>query len=87
MTIPEVMEEMRALASVYGLPRLTELAAELRRRQGKKGAITSRPMCDPVKNEIWVARQDHPEWSQQMIAEHVGVNSGRVSEVLHGKRK
>lgn len=71
---------------------IAELAEELRHEighrtpQGGRGRVTSRPMTDGVRGEIVALRQALPDASQAEIARIVGVDSGRVSETLAGKR-
>lgn len=92
MTIPEVRDELRRLARDTKTPaklceRLSRLADELTRRAPTRRARqTSTPLTPTVAAHIRHVARLHPEWSQQRIAETVGVNPGRVSEALRGKR-
>lgn len=89
MRIPEVQARLRKLAergSLYHVAdELNLLADELSRRKGEKGPPVSRKVTDEVKAEIWELRNT-TGMSQMQIAQAVGVNTGRVSEVLKGFR-
>lgn len=87
MTLPEVQHRLEQLARELACPELRVLAGEIRRRSSRPGPITSRPMSAEVAAEIRDLDAQHPGWSQQQIARRVGVNPGRVSEVLHGYRQ
>jgi hypothetical protein len=53
----------------------------------QRGRATSKHVNDAKRAEVHQLRADHPDWSQQEIANASGVNIGRVSEILKGKRK
>jgi hypothetical protein len=53
----------------------------------QRGRSTSARVTDAKRAEVHRLRADHPDWSQQEIANASGVNIGRVSEILKGKRK
>src|SRR5277367_3271288 len=58
------------------------------RRKGRyRTRRKSVKMTPAVRAHIIATAAAHPDWSQQEIAVHCGVNAGRVSEVLHGKRR
>ena len=87
MTIPEVAERLREKASQSGDNELALLADQLRRRRAaKKAPARSTPMSDELAEEIRAYRREHPKLSQALIAIAFGVNQGRVSEALHGRR-
>lgn len=86
MTLPDIMAELRQLAQDYNLPRLKELADEIRRRPGTRGRYTSRKTTEFLREQIRLFRVAHPGLSQKEIADHFGVNPGRVSEALKGFR-
>lgn len=52
-----------------------------------RGRTTSKRVTDAKRAEVRQLRADNPHWSQQEIANHSGVNIGRVSEILKGKRQ
>ena len=101
MVIPEIQEELKQLAKfarcqipmqphqqTYVADRVAFLAAELgRRKQHKTGNTTSRRMTTALKAEVVRLRNENPEWTQAQIAQKLGINSGRVSETLHGFRR
>lgn len=88
MRVEDVQREMRILADQLGCDRLRELADALYRRPKKTSAPpTSNPMTPRLRDYIIHLHETYPDWSQQKIATHLGINAGRVSEVLAGKRK
>lgn len=87
-TIPELREELRVLSYRLGVPRLREIADELRRRppQGS-GRKISATMTPELRAEIRAYAKANPELTQVEIGRHFNVNPGRVSEAVSGKRK
>ena len=66
---------------------LKDIADELKRRPAvRRAPRSSTPMTPAVAAHIRRVAYANPTWSQQRIADHVGVNHGRVSETLRGKR-
>lgn len=57
-----------------------------RRKARKKAPSRSRPVTDELEAKVKTLRQQFPKWPLQKLAETVGTNAGRVSEILHGKR-
>ena len=53
---------------------------------GRKAPIQSKPVTEETKRLIKIYAKTYPDATQQQIAEYFSVNSGRVSEVLRGKR-
>lgn len=86
MRIPDVAEEMRLIAARHGIPRLIELADELGRRTSTKAPRSSNKMTPAIEAKIRKLKARHPDMTQLDIANQVGVNQGRVSETLNGKR-
>jgi hypothetical protein len=93
MRIPEVAQRMREIAGEIqeACPtqsaELLELADELRRRSGEgRAPATSTKMTPELSEEIKEYAKAHPGMSHQQIAEVFGVNIGRVSEAILGKR-
>ena len=100
MILPAIQAELRHCARVLrgeedgpealdvtAVPAYLEyLATQIRRRPGTRGPITSRPMTDAVRAQIRALAAQVPRLSQAEIARRVGVNPGRVSEVLRGFR-
>lgn len=87
MRLPEIVEELHKLADDFSIPRLHDLADEIRRRPSTRSAPTSRPMTPTLRAQIRLAARLNPEMSQLEIAKSFGVNQGRVSEALKGKRQ
>lgn len=91
-TIPEVRQELRSIATqlATAAEELHSLANFLYRRTPAPRArarAKSKPVSPAIARHIRGLRRRNPEASLQWIAQLVGVNPGRVSEVLHGKRK
>ena len=88
MRLPQVAAEMRELAALHGINRLSELADQIARRRPVKIAKAVSAKCTPqMRADICQCARDFPNWSQRRIAELFNVNPGRVSESLRGKRK
>lgn len=88
MRIPEIAERLRDLAAERGIPELTGLADELRRRPaGRRAPAKSQPMSDELAAQIRAFRTANPRLSQVEISRRFNVNQGRVSEALKGKRQ
>lgn len=88
MRVPQVADRLRALSAQHGIPELSKLAEQLRRRPPKSIAPDhSRPMTDELREEIRAYAEAHPEASQLTIGNRFGVNPGRVSETLRGFRR
>lgn len=87
MRIPEIADRLRALAIQHRLPELQDLAAHLGRRTAfRRGKVTSVSMTPALSEEIRRYAAEHEDASQAEIGRHFGVNPGRVSEAIHGKR-
>jgi len=87
MTIPEVRDRLRELAEELEVDELAELADQLYRRQAEKRAPRRSPVVTAeMAEEIRQFAEQHPDAHQQDIAEHFGVNHGRVSEALNNER-
>lgn len=86
MRIPDISEEMRLLAVQHNIPRLIELADELGRRTSTRAPRSSNKMTKEIEAKIRKLKARHPDMTQLDIAKQVGVNQGRVSETLNGKR-
>lgn len=87
-TIPEIREEMFELATQMELlaARMKFLARETYRRTYERAPTRSRRITQRLRTEIEVYRFENPTASFQDIANAFGVNPGRVSEIIHGKR-
>ena len=83
MRIPQVQQRLMLLSK-----EIRALAKELSRRPARDKAPTrSKPITPARAASIRALKRLHPIWSYQAIANAVGVNAGRVSEVLNGKRR
>lgn len=83
-SIPQIRERLRELAQQHGIPELNDLADETYRNQPAKRAKRRSPKLTPaMAAQIRQYRRSNPNAHQQDIAEHFGVNHGRVSEALN----
>ena len=53
---------------------------------GRKAPKQSKPVTEETKRLVRIYANTYPDATQQQIAEYFGVNMGRVSEILTGKR-
>jgi hypothetical protein len=82
--IPEIRERLRELAEELGCPELSDLADELQRaRAVKRAKVKSPPLTPALAQQIRDYAKANPDLHQQDIANHFGVNHGRVSEALN----
>lgn len=87
MTIPEVRERLHGIAAETGNAELDELANQLvRRSHGRKAPATRHGLNALRKVLIRTYAEDHPDVGEFDIAILFGVNQGRVSEAIYGKR-
>lgn len=88
MRLPEITSRLRELAVEMNCEELRTLVDEIgRRKLGPRAPVTSRKITDEIRERIRSIHKDNPNLSQAEIAIQVGVNPGRVSETLRGKRK
>ena len=87
MNIPEIRERLKQISQERDIPEIAELAEQLRRRYHGRAA---RKVSETVTPELELrVRQLHvlfPDLAQHKIGELLNLNSGRVSEILRGKR-
>lgn len=95
MTIPEVRARLDEIAGELQLlavrssaiaDELQLLGAELKRRRHRVVPQTARSMSRALAAQIREYARDHPWASELDVANAFGVNQGRVSEALYGKR-
>jgi hypothetical protein len=53
---------------------------------GRKAPKQSKPVTEETKRLVHIYAGNYPNATQQQIAEYFGINMGRVSEILTGKR-
>ena len=83
MRVPEVQARLKEI-----VVELSELADELSRRKPvMRGDATSKPMTSAMKQAVRDLHNERPNMSQMDIARTLGINIGRVSETLAGKRE
>jgi len=84
MGIPQVRDRLYELAEELDNEELRELADQMWRRPAIKRAPNRSPKLTPeMAEEIREYAAAHPTAHNQDIAEHFGVNIGRVSESLN----
>jgi hypothetical protein len=83
--IPEIRERLRELAVQHNMDELRELADEMYRNPPAKARapVRSPKLTPELAQEIRDYARANPRAHQQDIAEHFGVNHGRVSEALN----
>lgn len=87
MTIPQVRERLLALSIEHDLPELAALAEQTRRRHaGRKAPVASVALTPELAGRIRAYARKHPAETMVSIGVRFGVNQGRVSEALFGKR-
>lgn len=88
MRLPEIRTRLEYKAIEHGDPELWDLAQAMRRRKPLKIApVSSLPVTKEVRVEVKIMRAENPRMALDQIGRAVGVNQGRVSEILRGKRK
>jgi hypothetical protein len=94
-TIPQIRELIAGLTEesktlsrrqLYIATKIGQLAEETRRRSYERAPTTSRRVTAAVRLSVRVMAANDPDMSHQALAEAHGINIGRVSEILHGKR-
>ncbi len=87
MSIPAVRARLHELAEEHGIPELHDLADQTLRRAPQRRATTRSPkVTAEMAQEIRDYAAANPEAHLQDIAEHFGVNHGRVTESLNNER-
>jgi len=83
MRLPDVAARLNELAV-----EIAELSAQIKRRKPVNIAPpAARRMTKQLAADIRSHAREHPTWTQMQIAKKFGVNPGRVSEAIRGKRK
>jgi len=82
-TIPEIRDELAAISA-----RLLEIVEELKRRPAiRKSSVKSRAVTPHLNRLIRRYAAAHPDASYEEMAQIHGVNTGRISEAIRGRRK
>jgi len=88
MRIPEIRSRLEELAAERNMPELEFLASELKRRPPvRKAPKASRRISVELGDAVRAYAGAFPDAAQSTIAGIFGVNPGRVSEWLAGKRQ
>lgn len=86
-TIPQLRKRLRELAEELGQEELSVIADELQRNPAARRAPRkSNPFTAEMAEQVREFARDHPDWHNQEIADHFGVNPGRVSEAVNNRR-
>jgi hypothetical protein len=87
ISIPDARRLLTLWAEEYQMPQLAELASRMYRRSAVRRAPRTSPhVTREMAEEMREYADNHPNDSEQDIAEFFGVNPGRVSEALHHLR-
>jgi len=85
--IPRAREIIRDVLDdindAYVKRRLMNALSMMTRRQHVKGRVKSKPITEDLRKEIIALNRAAPDLHYSEIAHRVGVNPGRVSEVLN----
>jgi hypothetical protein len=82
--IKECLTRQRWNVMYYALVTLRENLHN--RKPVHRGACTSVSIDDVIRDKVLALHAAHPDWNYEQIAHAVGINIGRVSEILAGKR-
>lgn len=86
-TIPQIRSRLHELAIELELPELAELAEETRRQyHGRRAPVRARAVTDTMASRVKEYAEEHPSTPQRDIGQAFGIDGGRVSEILFGKR-
>jgi hypothetical protein len=86
-TIPEIRARLFELADAHGIPELAVLAEETKREyHGRAGRTDARKVTPELAEQVRAYAARHPGENHRNIGAHFGIDGGRVSEILHGKR-
>lgn len=93
-TIPELRARLIDLAGLVAQGGMDEIAEEIcqiaeetrRRSSGRRAPSKSRRLSPELARAIRSYAMRHPHLSQQEIGNFFGLNAGRVSEAISGKR-
>jgi hypothetical protein len=93
LTIPQVRDEMEKVAKriAWADPeaalRLRVLAASTRRRfHGRKARAKALHVTEDMAERVRAYCKAHPDLSNREVGRAHGIDGGRVSEILYGKR-
>lgn len=83
--LTEMQQLHNKLANVHD--RLMLLHGEMRNRPPKtRGDPTSHPIDAGIRRKVLQLHKQAPDMPQHEIAKAIGINQGRVSEIIAGKR-
>ncbi|MBC7286373.1 hypothetical protein [Hoeflea sp.] len=86
-TIPEIRSRLHELAIEHELPELAQLAEETKRQyHGRRAPPRARPVDKATAARVQRFARLHPNMPQREIGRRFGIDGGRVSEILFGKR-
>lgn len=86
-TIPQIRARLHELSAELKLPELAELAEETRRQyHGRRAPVRAQAVTEDVVEDVKRFAAEHPKTPQREIGRAFGIDGGRVSEILFGKR-
>jgi len=87
MRLPEIRDRMHELAEEHGIGELHELAEETRRRRRQPPApVVSATVTPELADAVRAYCVAFPDLSMHEVGRLFGLNQGRISEILHGRR-
>lgn len=86
-TIPQIRQRLHELAVELRCPELADLAEETRRRyHGRKAPAEANSVTPKMARRVRAFAARNPRKTQRSIGQRFGIDHGRVSEILFGKR-
>lgn len=86
-TIPEIRMRLHELAVEHGIAELAQLAEETKRQyHGRRAPARARRIDRATEAKVRRLARQHPNMPQREIGRRFGIDGGRVSEILFGKR-
>jgi len=86
-TIPEIRQRLFELAIELDCPELSALAEETRRRPYvRRAPIAARKVTPELERRVISYARRNPQQPMRTIGRRFGIDQGRVSEILAGKR-
>ena len=86
--IADLTEESKRLArrQLYIANKIAALSEETKRTYHGRAPTASRRVTAAVRLSVINMAEEYPGASHQALADAHGINPGRISEILHGKR-
>lgn len=86
-TIPEIRARLFELAGELDCPELSDLAEETKRRPPvRRAPKRAQHVTEALQEQVRDFAARHPRMPMRAIGQKFGIDQGRVSEALAGKR-